>query len=401
MGTGAGTGGTGGNAKSRGDGEKPFAFQLAFPHTPQIEQQWCCFGTTDSTGQTANPKGTHNMRISLNNRLTLSNSVAFAAEAEAGTAAGTAEAAAPATGDSTDLATAKAAAIFMSDDTTNGGAKAMAALKSKDGLNGYRATFDNFEAAVAKVNSLINLAATHAGERARTLPVIVAGHAGPATTLEEIPAWGADRVGVSLMTVKQKAATGVRALVVYPMPSVDAYMNDSNGSDWLTKVADKETSHVAFRHLRNVAETDSLAMLYSTAGRMPVTVDAYAQETREGGLDASSFNEVWGDLRKAINQRLPEIGKALPQRAEVIKAIRSKSYAIEAGYADLERRSIFVFIAQKAIELIDRTNEADAASELETSEIESWVAGRETLNLQVPARQELTGDVDLSAFTLG
>ncbi len=298
------------------------------------------------------------------------------------------------TATATDSATA-APVILMSNDETGIGAKGLKLLKSAgDGLNGYRATFSDFEKAAAKVDSIMKKLTEMNGGSPVNLPIIVAGH-GDANTMEDLPEWANQNVVVSILGVKKEKATGARALVIFPMPTVDEYMSDSNGANWLTKVADKETAHVAFRHLRNVDAEAGVESLYITAQRMPVSIEAYATEAATGGVDYSGFNAVWSELRKKIKEQVPSVATALPNKSDVIPAIRSKSYAM-AEFPDLEEQNVFTWLGGAVVTMIQALDDDTISSE----EVEEWLANRETLNIQPKERTKLTSEISLGEFKI-
>ena len=175
---------------------------------------------------------------------------------------------------------------------------------------------------------------------------------------------------------------GVKAIVCWPMPTMDAFRESEAGKDWLNKVIEKEAAHVTFRGLRNA---ESLEEFESAFAAIPMSVDDIVSTHRsEGGIDTEAFDIIWPDFRALLKEKQPKIAGHLPPKQDVIKAIRSKAFA-EQEYKALESMrgdGLFVAIAKKMIEAgatwKDENGESDP---VDTSVIQAWIDGREELNL--------------------
>lgn len=182
-----------------------------------------------------------------------------------------------------------------------------------------------------------------------------------------------------------KMLTGIKALVMFPIPTAEAFI--ANASDWIAKIAEKEAAHVAFRGLRNANTAEEVI---SEAEKMPRTVEDYvATYARSDGLDTEAYDTLWSECRKFLKDKMPTLVPLLPQKGEVLKAIRSASYAAEE-YEALESKGVFVpflttLLTNAGAAWKDKDGNADP---VDTSEIESWVETRDEVHIRKAAEQE-------------
>lgn len=201
-----------------------------------------------------------------------------------------------------------------------------------------------------------------------------------------------------------KEVNGARGFAVYPLHALAAIQADETGLAWLWKVAEKEASHVALRGLRNVAPALGTDAFADAAKAMPLTVSDYVEESTRESMDTTAFDTLWKDFRKMLQESAATapLVPALPGKAEVLKSIRSKAYALET-YPDLEKMGSFLFIGQTMAALIERMREQAIAAgndfELDAEEIKGWIAGRDSKVFAAPKKIEADlGKVDLGAF---
>lgn len=215
-------------------------------------------------------------------------------------------------------------------------------------------------------------------------------------------------IGTRDVTYEGKKMNGARGFAVYPLHSLDAIRTaDEAGEAWLWKVAEKEASHVALRGLRNVADglgTDALAQ---AAMMMPLSVTDYVEESTRESLDTSAFDTIWKQFRKMLadSSATAALVGALPPKAEVLKAIRSESYA-KQEYAELEAMGAFTFIGTNMAAIVDmlkqQATQAGEDFDFDSSEIRNWLAGRATKVFA--AARKVEGDlstVNFAAFATG
>lgn len=191
-----------------------------------------------------------------------------------------------------------------------------------------------------------------------------------------------------------KEGVGIKAIVIFPAPTLDSFMATDAGKAMINKVLEKEIGLVAFRPIREFA---TVAEFYSGVAAMPTTVDAYAVASeRSGGVDTETFDALWADWRKALKEARPAVSKLLPGKGDVLKAIRSKSFAESRDdLAALEEKGMFTGIAQSLIGMAKSNKAADGvtANPLDTTAIEGWLAGRDEFNF--PGSKEAPADISV------
>lgn len=178
----------------------------------------------------------------------------------------------------------------------------------------------------------------------------------------------------------QKMDSGIKALVLFAIPSTEAFLDSENGTSWVVKVVEKEAAHVNFRGLRNAETVEEFSSEFAS---MPSDVDAIVtSHARESSFDSAAFDTMWKPFRDQLKTEMPKLYDALPQKADVLRAIRSKPYAV-AEYPKFEAANVFVFVAKQLIEQGPAWTKGNGEPDpQDVSAIESWVAGRETLDLR-------------------
>lgn len=116
----------------------------------------------------------------------------------------------------------------------------------------------------------------------------------------------------------------VKALVVFPAPSVDQIGEESGGSEWLQKIIDKELNHVAVRALR---DADDVQLAKS---EIPTTIGAFITTGRGAGSGLlAAYNELYKSLIDALGAKVPAFAKARFTKGEFRKCLESTAYAAE------------------------------------------------------------------------
>jgi hypothetical protein len=182
-----------------------------------------------------------------------------------------------------------------------------------------------------------------------------------------------------------KMESGIRAVVLFPMPTAAAFV--AGAESWIAKIVEKEAAHVAFRNLRNAESMEELA---AAAQAMPTDVATYVAEHARGGegLDTDAFDTVWNPLRKMLKEAMPELVDLLPQKGEVLKAIRSKSYA-ESEHNALEARGVFIYLGNMLVKAAEGwTDEKGESDPIDATAIKDWLAERDTLEIKKPVATE-------------
>lgn len=304
--------------------------------------------------------------------------IAFAAATDAGAAGKTTETAAP---ESTVVENVAIEPLKVT-------AQIEALSKAFDG---QRNEYPTLDAAMAKLES-INAAKETEGLFG--LPVAVVGY--DDSTGEVDPAfYEGSRAVLALVGARGiktdvgKEANSFKAVVIFPIPTLASFLSATaeqlaaipeNVRAWLDKVIVKEASHVAFRNFR---DANTMAELLNGAKAAPKSIDEYVTaSSREGsGLDTDTFDALWGSFRTMLRKNQPALFDLLPQKPEVIKAIRSKAYAeTQDETAALESKGVFQRIGEMLILGAKNNKDKDGnPAPLDESTLVDWLAGRDTL----------------------
>lgn len=296
--------------------------------------------------------------------------------------------------------------------------KSAAYAFAKEKLGGdVRRVFDSVEDAIAILKAIFS----DADKFPADFPVVAAGIGSidvsgestfpPLTDWPEVYSSDGIKVAVAFIGTrnipdpesKNGKINGARGFVIYPLYSIESITLADNGAEWLWKIIEKESSHVAFRKLRNVPDDGGIEMFAAAANEMPLSIEDYLEESRASATDTEAFDSMWSTFKTMLAKEpgTAMLAKALPQKGEVIKSIRYAIYARE-NYPDLEAMGAFTFIAANMAAILDieRANAADDAdaAKLDSSEIRAWVEGRET---RVPPASRTSQPVDLSKVDLG
>lgn len=293
--------------------------------------------------------------------------------------------------------------------------KSAAYVAARGKLGDHRKVFDSVEDALASLRAIYALEVFP-----NDFPVVAAGvglvDIGADSEVPPLSDWPAaftaagTRVCVSFLGVRGlkdedgNVLNGARGFVVYPLFPVDALRGDESGEAWLWKVVEKEASHVALRNLRNVNAALGNDALAQAAMDMPQTVSEYVEESTRESLDTSAFDGLWKQFRTMLGNSpaTAALVANLPSKSEVLKAIRSETYA-KQEYAALEEMGAFVFMANTMADIIDSMKEAAVAAgedfELDSGEIRGWLATRATKVFASPKKIEADlSTVNFAAF---
>lgn len=150
-----------------------------------------------------------------------------------------------------------------------------------------------------------------------------------------------DQMDVMVATLSKKGG-GIKAIVVAPVPKLDALLAADGGRTWAEKILQKEFNHVAVRVLREAADVSTVV------DQMPTTIGGYTSSQRESSGIAATYDELYKGLNATMAGRVPVWAKARLTKGELKRALESKAYA-EEYYPALENRgegkdSLFVMV---------------------------------------------------------
>ena len=141
-----------------------------------------------------------------------------------------------------------------------------------------------------------------------------------------------DETRVMVGVLKAGKPSKVKCIVVSPVPTLAALLEDETGTDWVMKILDKELSHVSVRPLRDAEDISTMI------DQMPATRADYITSGRgqsSGILQA--FNELYKNINATLSAKVPAWAKARLVKAELRKCFESAGYALEY-YPALEDR---------------------------------------------------------------
>lgn len=258
-------------------------------------------------------------------------------------------------------------------------------------FDGQRNEYPTLDAAMAKLES-INAAKETEGLFG--LPVAVVGY-DESTDSVDPKFYEGSRAVLALVgargvkNAEGKERNSFKAVVIYPIPTLESFLHATaeqiaaipeNVRLWLDKIIVKESSHVAFRNFR---DANTMAELLNGAKAAPKSIDEYVTASARdgGGLDTDTFDALWGTFRTMLRKQQPALFDLLPQKPEVIKAIRSKAYAeAQDETSALESKGVFQRIGEMLIMGAKNNKDKDGnPAPLDDSTLVEWLAGRDTL----------------------
>lgn len=257
----------------------------------------------------------------------------------------------------------------------------------KDAFGDERLVFDTAKEAFASLDSSVAMLTEDDDGTRAELPIPVVSRF---ATADE---FGESRVAIGLMMPKVEVAgtkvQGIQAVIVYPIPTVEAFFESEAGKANLDKVTVKESSHVTFRQVRGSA---TIGELLDGMRKAPVSVEDYSAESRRaGGLDTKLFDTYWNNARKWLKKNMPALEASLPAKPEIRDCMRSQSYAMgDTETAKLEQRGMFAYLLTGLIKT------ATAAGK-DASVLEGWLRDRESLEIE---RKTLVVDESALDFDL-
>lgn len=195
----------------------------------------------------------------------------------------------------------------------------------------------------------------------------------------------AERICIATLGVRDKETKtdGIKAICAFPLPSVADFLSDPAAESFIAKLIEREAADVAFGNLRG---DKTMAELKTAFAGLPRTVAEIISTSRESGtgLDTDAFDTMWNAFRTGfLKVKMPSLAAALPQKAEVIKAIRSASYALaNPDTKAIEERKAFVGIAATMVKMAPAFMDKDGKpAPVDASAIQDWIDNRDTVHI--------------------
>jgi hypothetical protein len=188
------------------------------------------------------------------------------------------------------------------------------------------------------------------------------------------------RVMVAVLTQRgegPQASSTVKAIVIAPIPTLDAILGNPEGNAWAQRILEKELNHVAVRQLR---KAESIGDVVDT---MPKTLSDYITSNREGGGMLQAYEDLWRSIKNSMGKLSRSWKLANLSKKELRRGLESAAYAGEY-YPTLEETkqgSLFVFA------LHGLTAQAKKQG-LDPAIFERWLANRDEKKIDVDAEDE-------------
>lgn len=250
-----------------------------------------------------------------------------------------------------------------------------------------RELFDNLDAAMAKLGEIAEKTTPKLADGTVDpegvpfygLPYVIKGTKDDGSIDESI--YAGQRASLSYVGAKLAKATGIKGIVILPIPQLDAFVASDTGKAFLDKVAIKEMHHVAFRQFRDAS---TLYEFESGVGGVPSNAEDYATESRRG-VDTDTFDTMWNGFRTMLKSKMPALHDLLPNKKDFLDSLRSKSFALSNPETTkpLEDGGWFVKLGQMLVKTAENwKDDKGVATPLETDTLKSWIAGRDELTLE-------------------
>lgn len=182
---------------------------------------------------------------------------------------------------------------------------------------------------------------------------------------------------VMIATVEKRISQGnsqIVAIVITPVPTVEAILADEAGKLWLGKTVDTALNAAAVRELR---KKDAKATDPAILEAMPKTLADYVTSSRGGSSTLlEAYESLWRDVKSVLGEMSKAFKLANLSKKEFRRAMESKAHA-ERFYPMVENTkngSVFEF-AIKAFktEAVDRG--------FDSSIFDRWLANRDTFEI--------------------
>lgn len=203
------------------------------------------------------------------------------------------------------------------------------------------------------------------------------------------PVWDSELYtgDTQVMVATLRAASKVKAIIVTPIPTLDAILANEEAKAWAWRVLLKELNHVAVRPLRDADDISTVV------DQMPKTLSEYISSQRDSSGIIETYNELYKQINATLSAARPAWAKARLTKSELRKAMESKGYAAETYSAleDYKGASLFEF----AIKLGKQAAERKA---LDPTIFDRWLSTRAT-KVYKPGEEQEEADLDIDSLT--
>lgn len=289
-------------------------------------------------------------------------------------------------------------------------AEAPATATKKKGMDSVpqRRLFDSLEAGYTALMAMLDEI-----EGAPDLPLIIAGKSIDPTNGEatiDPTVYDGQRTMLAILNekvMKPKNATAKdddagsygfkpRAIVLTPVPTLDAILADDTGKKWLNAIIETQLNNTAFRKLRKPG-----AILADGQSLLPLTLADFVTSETSGsnsGMTAS-FNELFADVNKSLETLSLTFKNGKPGKKAVLQnALESAAFA-RAMFPALEQPTK-KFPAGLLVTWLQLAEGLAVQRGLDPAVFQHWLATRNEAAAQLD-EDEAEEELDLSAVLAG
>ena len=216
----------------------------------------------------------------------------------------------------------------------------------------------------------------------------------------EAPEWTADSHEIMLAPLATKAVkdkdgnvtkpSRLIALVLCPIPTVDAVSADDKGIIALNEVWRKEMNHRAVRKLRNAEN------VLAAASEMPLSLESFVTSQTGGPSGLAAFDDHWLIYSQALAKKVPAWQARFPGgkgkaaiRGAVENAAKATALFPELESFGAKEESLFVRLLQGTIGAATKAGQ-------DTTLLQAWLDTRDAQTYDEKA--DATADLDLDSL---
>ncbi len=179
------------------------------------------------------------------------------------------------------------------------------------------------------------------------------------------------------------------AVIVSPVPRVDALTAREDGQSYLEHLFETEAQHRAARPFRECKSNFA-----SVAAEAPHTIEQYIEGTKKdsGGGLLASYNEFFSSCNGQFKKKIDAYNRAKITKADLRDALSCTGFATHR-YTHLESVGLFVQMLNYFVKWAEK-------NEINPTLAQNWLASRDAANFVIPSSDTVANEMDalLDAF---
>lgn len=179
------------------------------------------------------------------------------------------------------------------------------------------------------------------------------------------------------------------AVIVSPVPRVDALTAREDGQSYLEHLFETEAQHRAARPFRECKSNFA-----SVAAEAPHTIEQYIEGTKKdgGGGLLASYNEFFSTCNAQFKKKIDLYNRCKITKADLRESLSCAGFAAHR-FTGLEKAGFFVQMLNYFVKWAEK-------NEINPTLANNWLASRDAANFIIPASDEVASEMDdmLSAF---